>query len=264
VRWYPDGGEECTITPVIGLRPKRKLLPPDKQDPQSRPLEVDKETGEVRLKEPKARDVNKESAERAKRKVRRIARNAGLKNMCTLTFPGDGIHDYEKAQKAVSCFIRDRSPFLRSRGYLAVPELHPGGHGWHWHILFAGPRCPRSELYEMRQQWTDYLREHVGIPGWDGEGFARTHLKRFGSARRAASYAGKYVSKSIEEGAVPARRHRYLRAAGLGEPVPAVTYHDSWLSAIEDYRHPMWWSAFFDGREIDRPFLYISFDPPEP
>ena len=102
--------------------------------------------------------------------------------------------------------------------------------------------------------------------GWGTEDSAQAlgYLKRFGSVRKAASYAGKYVSKSIEEGAVPARRHRYLRAAGLGEPVPTVTYHDSWLSAIEDYRHPMWWSAFFDGREIDRPFLYISFDPPEP
>lgn len=207
------------------------------------------------------RDVAAESAGRARRKVVRLARYNRLVNMWTATFPGEGIHDYETAYQLIAGFIHDKGDWFRERGYEAVPELHPGGHGWHWHVLFNGPRMPRNVLMGLQRRWTAYVRAHAEIPGWEGQGLVRHHVKRWASERVAGRYAGKYVAKSVGEG-LCSGRHRYLRGEGLALPEASTSLHLSWLDALAAVpRIPLAWTVFYDGRP-DSPFLWLSCDPP--
>ena len=78
--------------------------------------------------------------------------------MVTLTFPAEGVHDYDRSLRYLQDFLHDHGELLRLGGhYLAVPELHPGGHGWHWHVL-VGRRFAKVELADLRQGWTDFRR----------------------------------------------------------------------------------------------------------
>jgi hypothetical protein len=193
--------------------------------------------------------------------VVRLARYSSMQNMYTLTFPGEGVHDYGDAYKLVSGFVRDKGGWLRDRGYLAVAELHPRGHGWHWHILFRGPRMPRSILMELQKTWSAYVRSHADIPGWDGRSLVRHHVKRWSSARMAARYAGKYVAKNVGEGLAPGRQ-RYLRGEGLTMPAPATSFHPSWLATLGAIPHsPHFWERCFDGRPT-APYIWVSYAPP--
>jgi hypothetical protein len=185
--------------------------------------------------------------------------------MWTPTFPGEGVHDYDQAQKAVSGFIRDTAGgrFIRGRGYIAVPELHPSGHGWHWHVLVGGPRCPKGQLRGLQKDWTRYLWEHARPDGWDG-GPVRHHWKRFHSSRVVSRYAAKYVSKSFESGDVGPGRHRYLRGEHLESPPLLVARHRTIGEALETTGSPFSWTYTYSGWDVGRPLLYICKDPPEP
>jgi hypothetical protein len=99
--------------------------------------------------------------------------------------------------------VRRRFPRLT---WLAVLEWHPGGHGWHVHMVVDRfvPKALVSELW-----------------GW---GFVDCRLitpkgseSQLSGARKAAAYVAKYLSKG-EEGSGPAHvkgDHRYLRPLGL-------------------------------------------------
>jgi hypothetical protein len=123
-----------------------------------------------------------------------------MKYMGTLTFPGLGIHDFDRAQALCGEFLRlyGKSLFVR---WLAVPELHPDGHGWHWHVL-TDRRIP---VNRVRSQWTSYLARR-GLEVSGGARWVRFNVTMFKSSQGAARYAAKYVSKVCD---VPAGRHRY-------------------------------------------------------
>ena len=154
-----------------------------------------------------------ESERRARTRVRRIVRTYGLRFMVTLTFPGDGIHDYDAALRLFQDFMHDHGDVLhRGRVWVAVPELHPKGHGWHWHVLVAR-RFPRAKLDGLRRSWTDCLGRRGILPS-GGATFVRIDVKAWGSAAKAAAYASKYISKTFGQGHIGKGRHRFLCAQG--------------------------------------------------
>lgn len=257
-RQYADGSEEYSVTPKSRMDSALRGNLPAASDARGdgpAPATVE------RSRDRHPRDVATESAARARRVVVRLARYTNMQNMWTLTFPGAGVHDYETAYRLVSGFIHYDGAWVRSRAYEAVPELHPGGHGWHWHVLFNGPRMPRSVLVELQRAWTRYVRIHGEVEGWDGKSLVRHHVKRWSSARCAARYAGKYVAKSVGEGLAKGR-HRYLRGEGLELPAPATSFHDSWIDALSAVPHsPQFLARVYDGRP-SAPFIWCSWDPP--
>jgi hypothetical protein len=133
--------------------------------------------------------------------------------MVTLTFPGVGVHDYNRALRLLQNYIHDHGGQLHLGGhYLAVPELHPGKHGWHWHVL-VHRRFSRQELDALWCGWTNYLGRK-GIEPSGGARFVRVDVKRWGTASRAAGYAAKYVGKTFEGAAIGKGRRRFLVSLG--------------------------------------------------
>lgn len=257
-RVYPDKGREWSITPIHA---ENGDFPTRRGETLTARRDGARTAKNEQIADRPPRDYAAESAARARRTVSRLGRYCEMVNMYTLTFPGEGVHDYGGAYKLVSGFVRDKGGWLRARGYLAVAELHPRGHGWHWHILFRGPRMPRHILMDLQRAWTAYLADHVEIPGWDGKSLARHHVKRWHSARMASRYAGKYVAKNVGDGLAPGRQ-RYLRSEGLALPPAGVSFHPSWLAALGAIPlSPLLWDRLYDGRPA-APFLWVSFDPP--
>lgn len=186
-------------------------------------------------REAKAARSAAECARRARSRVRRLCRQYGLRYMVTLTFPGQGVHDYNRALRLVQDFIHDHGELVHRdrREWLAVPELHPGGHGWHWHILVPC-RFSKEELLALRVGWTECLRRR-GMPPSGGATYTRIDVKDWRDSRRAANYAAKYVGKAFDDDAREKGRKRYLRPRGLDVPVQrgAAASLDEVRAAVE-------------------------------
>ncbi|TLM78929.1 MAG: hypothetical protein FDZ70_03305 [Actinobacteria bacterium] len=134
--------------------------------------------------------------------------------MVTLTFPGEGVHDYDRALRFVQDFLHDHGHKVHhGQAWIAVPELHPGGHGWHWHILVPAG-FSKDELSILRVGWTAFLRRRA-MPPSGGARFVRVDLKLWGSVERAATYAAKYAGKTFDGDGRGKGRKRYLVARGL-------------------------------------------------
>jgi hypothetical protein len=129
-----------------------------------------------------------EAERRARGKVRRYAAANGLNRLGTLTYAGEGCHDPVAVRADISRFFRGIRRGVGERlPYVWVPELHPGGHGWHVHFA-VGRFVPRGL-----------------IEGSWGRGFV--HIKLIGNlpvgsgvreeARVAARYLSKYLGKDL-------------------------------------------------------------------
>jgi len=154
-----------------------------------------------------------EAVRRARTRVRRVVRYYNLTYMVTLTFPGEGVHDYDQALRYLQDFVHDHGGLLRLGGhYIAVPELHPSGHGWHWHVLVCRRFTP-SELAALRLGWTHFLGRR-GMEPSGGARFVRIDVKAWGSACRAAGYASKYAAKTFEQASIGKGRRRFLSSQG--------------------------------------------------
>lgn len=216
---YPDGGGE-----MYGVRVSergsscnpleaRECRQQRREERQYGP-KVARELAEQR-KRAREEHSRTECARRAKSQVRRLCRSYVLDHMVTLTFPGDGVQDYDRALRLVQDFIHDHGNRLyrEVRAWLAVPELHPGGHGWHWHILVHN-RFTSSQLAHLRQGWTDFLTRK-GMPPSGGARYVRIDVKDWGTAAHAASYASKYVAKTFDGDDRTKGRKRFLRARSM-------------------------------------------------
>ncbi len=98
---------------------------------------------------------------------------------------------------------RRRWPSMR---WLAVLEWHPGGHGWHVHMV-VDRFVPKGLVAEL-WGWGFVDARRIAVRGDGGS---------MGAARRAASYVAKYLTKS-QDPAAPAHvpgDHRYLRPLGM-------------------------------------------------
>lgn len=150
-----------------------------------------------------------EAARRAKAKLRRYAAANCLDRFGTLTYRGPGCHDPAQARADVAEFFRNLRGELGGKAfpYIWVPEWHKSGHGLHLHFALS-----------------QYVRQSVIEGAW-GHGFVsikRITGQRVGSTRRdsarvAAGYLAKYVSKTFDSPALGGR-HRYDVAQGF-QPV---------------------------------------------
>jgi len=148
--------------------------------------------------------------------------------MWTFTFPGGGQSDYAASYRLLSGWMNRRGGRYFAGAYVAVPELHPGGHGWHWHVLVNR----RAKFAHVQLSWSAWLAR-AGAGRVNG-GLVRLHVKDWGSSASAAAYASKYVSKSAE--AIALGRHRYLLGQGVELVQPEYTLLIGWncLDAIRE------------------------------
>jgi hypothetical protein len=162
------------------------------------------------------RERNRDRAgRRARGVVRRLVRAYLMRVMLTLTFPGDGVQDFDEASRLVRAWLRTHGRSMLGH-YVVVWELHPGGHGWHAHIL-----CDRFvPVAAARLTWTQHLARR-GLRPSGGSQWVRVNVKDWGSAAAAVRYAAKYVTKGCQ---VPDGRHRYSAGGGAEEPAAVVGF----------------------------------------
>ena len=141
--------------------------------------------------------------------------------MWTLTYRGEGCHDRAALVGHLEAFAREMKERWPRVVWLAVPELHPGGHGWHVHVAV-------SEFIHWRAFNAAWPHGQTESPrGPDGK-----HLAGKIDASVTASYLGKYVAKSLGEGRTHLGQHRYFRPKGVevaAEDLPGriLTYDDA-------------------------------------
>lgn len=152
-----------------------------------------------------------EAARRAKGQVRRYCAANGLNRFGTLTYAGEGCHDPQQVRSDIGRFFRRlRRGIGEPFPYVWVPELHPGGHGFHVHFVVG--RFVRRGLIE--EAW--------------GHGFIDIKLigdLPAGSGRReesrvAARYISKYIGKDFSGGG---GLNRYDVAQGFQPAVETLT-----------------------------------------
>lgn len=212
---YPDGGEVWAVPRPVGSARAMKGEAEERlyQQEVRAHGETEAKSRAAERERERAERSAAESVRRAKSRVRRVVRFFGLSLMVTLTFPGDGVHDYDLALRLVQDFIHDHGECIHLGGhYVAVPELHPRGHGWHWHVLVCR-RLTKSELHALRAGWTSFLGRR-GMEPSGGARWVRIDLKDWGSAGAAAGYASKYVGKTMEDGRLGKHRRRFLASQG--------------------------------------------------
>jgi len=218
---YPDGGGELYgVATGRGGKPQSgeysEIALRHREEHTKGPVKAAELARERQVK--RAERSEAECARRARSRVRRLCRQYGLDHMVTLTFPGEGVKAYDRALRLLQDFIHDHGAVLHLEGaWLAVPELHPGGHGWHWHVLMSR-RFKKPELLALRVGWTEFLRRRGMVPSGGAE-YARIDVKAWKDAARAAAYAAKYAGKGFEGDDRQKGRKRYLIPRGLDVPV---------------------------------------------
>lgn len=144
------------------------------------------------------------SVRRSRSEIRRMCRQFKLCRMWTLTYAGEGCHDRTQLVRHLETFAREMKARWPEVVWLAVPELHPGGHGWHVHVAV-------SEFIHWRAFNAAWPHGQTESPrGPDGKRLAGKI-----DASVTASYLGKYVAKSLGEGRTHLGQHRYFRPKGV-------------------------------------------------
>jgi hypothetical protein len=155
-----------------------------------------------------------EAVRRARAQVRRYCAANLLNRFGTLTYAGGGCHDPLAARADVARFFRRLRVGLGGERlpYVWVPELHPGGHGFHFHIAVAR-----------------YIARGLIEEAW-GHGFV--HITLIGDlpvgsgAREEARVAARYLSKYLGKGFSAGGLNRYDVAQGFqpkAEPITGPT-----------------------------------------
>lgn len=165
---------------------------------------------------------------RARSQVRRLSRSNGMRYMSTFTLPTTGARDRAACLRLIQAFIRTRFGAAAYRdGWIVVLEPHKRD-GYHIHVLH--PNFLKAGL--MRFAWTRFiLARGYTLPA--SRKVAQTHEKDWGTVRRAAHYASKYVTKSfgVNDRERERGQHRYLRPQDMvdcGRPIE----FGSWEAAV--------------------------------
>lgn len=144
-------------------------------------------------------DYDKESINRTKKIFTRLLKHNYSKDtlLGTLTF-AKAVHDIDEAWHAIHMMaIRYKAKHGHLLNYIAVPELHPGGHGWHFHVVINVPWIDFSEF--IHKIWK--------------LGFVKFSPKPTGDihelAGSLAGYLVKYLTKAVTH--IPKGKRRYSR-----------------------------------------------------
>jgi hypothetical protein len=204
VNLYPECGE--VTVQLRAQAPRRDALSPC----CARAEQEGRECTEHDDIEPDEGASRRSACNRAKVRVRRYCVSNRLNRLVTLTYAGAGCYDADQVAKDVHAFmVRLRSEMKLAPKerfpYLWVRELHPGGHGYHVHMIVG--RFIHYDLIErawgLGQTNVRKIRpqEAPGRPSSQGHRAV---------ARSAAAYVQKYVAKSFQdEPTVPKGSHRY-------------------------------------------------------
>jgi len=170
-----------------------------------------------------------ESAARARRKLRRWCVANKADRLCTFTFAGDGCHDLPAVWRHLEAFRRDLRALAGADVPIAlVPELHPGGHGWHVHGALGKfvdyrvlRKCWSHGFVHVKKLKPRQTATRIGKPGGRAQ------------CRETASYLAKYVVKGALDGTVPTGKKRYSVPKGF-QPV-AVKFRTVQLAVVLDH-----------------------------
>lgn len=171
---YPDGGEEGQVVHQVVRAGARRVGARGRSGPRRK---------------------SEFSLRRARKAVKRKVRAFMMRWMVTFTFPGEGVHEYDKAFGLMARFIHRYRGVLGLNCYLVVAEEHPKGHGWHFHMLIPF-RPDVGWINRCRVLWTEFLRRR-GMPPSGGARYTRIDVKEFDGPASAARYAAKYVTKTL-------------------------------------------------------------------
>ncbi len=163
---------------------------------------------------PNVARAREEAARRARAKLRRYCAANVLNRHATLTYGPPGCEDPARLRADIAAFFRElRADLGAAFAYAWVPELHPGGHGYHVHVAF-GRYVPRRAIERGWSHGFFWIKLIGDLPVGSGSRC---------EARVVAGYLAKYVSKSFEDEHRPLGRHRYEVGQGF-QPEKILVY----------------------------------------
>ena len=171
---------------------------------------------------------------RARTMIRRMCREFNLCRMWTLTYAGEGCHDRDQLVRDMEEWAREMKRRLPRLIWLAVPELHPGGHGWHVHAAVS----EYVHFSAFNVTWPHGRTESPRGP--DGKKLAGRV-----DANVTAAYLSKYVAKSLGEGRTHLGQHRYFRPKGVQVSVEDIDAGAGVILAYDEARRVV--LAYFGG-----------------
>lgn len=147
-----------------------------------------------------------ESAARSARRVRRYCAANRLTVMGTLTYAGEGCHDPAQIRADLGDFFRGLRAERGGKAfpYVWVPEWHKTDHGLHAHFG-VNRRMPVRMIRDVWGHGHVFMTQRTGRPSGGGP---------LAEARHAARYLSKYLSKDVDNRAIP-WKHRYDVAQGF-------------------------------------------------
>jgi hypothetical protein len=175
--------------------------------------------GRARRARDPSRPRRPEHIHRARTQLKRRLRAAGVDHLMTLTKRGK-FASLDDSWAALHRFSRlmDRQYGVKWR-YVAVPELHADGEGWHVHLGVRGFFWAGL----VRRMWYRALGGRGDETGADTPG--NIDLQRIEGARawaRVGRYLGKYLSKGFVS--LPGNKRAYACTRGLDVDVQRLRY----------------------------------------
>lgn len=142
-------------------------------------------------------DYIQKSLNRTKKIFRRLIMHnyTNETRLVTLTY-ANACHDRDEHFHYLrELVIRFRQYYNEDMNYIAVPEFHPGGHGYHWHLVVNNTWFDYEHFYRMLwKQGLIFVSEKPSAPA-------------FANAGNLADYLVKYISKDMTHAAVAKRRY---------------------------------------------------------
>lgn len=224
---YPDGGFSGTIT-------RSGLIAPLSKQTSSAPLD----SRSPEEQEHRRQDNLHRSIARSATLVKRLVRWHSLTRLMTFTNGAQGIG--WDSRKAV---LDDVARFLKVHGHecfgstkvLIVAERGGRGGRWHAHALIEQVGwLPYSRIIT---RWSEFMenRGHHSLTGthrWHAGDDKGKHADGFTSARVAARYAAKYLTKDLAAEDYGTYTHRYRTAGGLAPVHPDESHHAEFTAAL--------------------------------
>lgn len=213
----PLGAVVLTLKPKVGRgKAVISVNPIPLEEPDRRPLVDGLTPDELEGR----RQINRRrSVMRSRGLLMDYAQEYGLHYLWTLTWRGEGQHDWQAMVAQVRALQERLRQSYPGMPYVIVPEWHPGGHGLHLHMgvgrfipwqwfrdggwPHGATRSPRGQKWRGRQAAADcarylakYVSKTLGLAAHQGKRFWRPHgqavtiiRERFASTVAAESYA---------------------------------------------------------------------------